>query len=192
MITYNGIELGPLLEEDKKLLQAVILMTDPKNLIEFGFLRGHSTRAMLEVMSQMSTLTSYDNTPVSNIPEDTRFTLVRKGQEDFKETKDVDFVFLDASHDFELNKITFEKLLPCITNDCIIAVHDTGKWFDNVFQFEIGYAHDGGYLHCPDERKFMNWIKEKYPEFQQIHFNTQTKISHGITLLQQYNKLSHA
>ena len=192
MITYNGIELGPLLEEDRKLLQAIILMTDPKNVIEFGFLRGHSTRTMLEVLSPNAMLTSYDNTSVSNIPDDKRFTLKRIGQEEYGGHENVDFVFLDASHDFELNKETFKRLLPTLTENAIIAVHDTGKWFANVFEFELGYEHEGGWLHCPDERKFMNWIKEEYPQWQQIHFNTQSKISHGITLLQQYNKLSHA
>lgn len=190
MITYKGIELGPLLEDDKKLLQAIILMNDPKNVVEFGFLRGHSTRVMLEVMSPDSKLTSYDNTEVSNIPEDSRFELKRIGQEDFDGGKDIDFVFLDASHYFDLNKITFKKLLPCLTENCIIAVHDTGKWFENVFKFERGHEFEGGWLHCPEEREFVNWIREEYPDWQQIHFNTQSKISHGMTLLQKYHKLN--
>lgn len=191
MITYQGIELGTLLPEDASLLQAIIKMTNPMNVVEFGFLRGQSTRVMLEVMDQNAKLTSHDNTEVYNIPEDPRFTLKRIGQEDFEPMENVDFVFLDASHDFELNKQTFEKLQSSLTEDAIIAVHDTGKWFANVFEFEKGYEYDGGWLHSPDERKFMNWIKETYPEYQQIHFNTQSKISHGISLLQKYNKLTY-
>lgn len=191
MITYQGIELGPLLPEDALLLQAIIKMTNPMNVVEFGFLRGRSTRVMLEAMDANARLTSHDNTEVYNIPEDPRFTLKRIGQEDFEPMENVDFVFLDASHDFELNKKTFEKLQSSLTDDAIIAVHDTGKWFANVFEFHLGYEHEGGWLHCPDERKFMNWIKETYPEYQQIHLNTQSKISHGISLLQKYNKLTY-
>ena len=191
MKTYNGIELGPLLQEDAKLLQALILMINPVNLVEFGFLRGHSTRIMLEVMSEDAKLTSHDNTIVSNIPDDKRFTLKRIGQEDFEPMENVDFVFLDASHSFELNKITFEKLLSSLTEDALIVVHDTGKWFANVFEFEIGHEFEGGWLHCPEERQFVNWVKDNYPEWQQIHLNTQRKISHGITVLQKYKKLNY-
>lgn len=190
MKTYNGIELGPLLEEDGKLLQALIQMTNPINLVEFGFLRGASTRIMLEAMSPDAKLTSFDNTITSNVPKDPRFKLEKIGQEDFPtEMKDIDFVFLDASHFFELNKITFERLLGSLTEDALIIVHDTGKWFANVFEFERGYEFEGGWLHCPEEREFVNWIKDKYPEWQQIHLNTQRKISHGITILQKYKRL---
>ena len=190
MKLYNGIELGPLLEEDAALLQGAILMTDPQQVVEFGFLRGHSARIMLEVMSEKATLTSYDNTTVSNIPNDPRFTLVRRGQEDYLPTPGVDFVFLDASHDLELNQKTWKLLQGALSETAIVAVHDTGAWFDNVFDFNLGYATDAGYLHCPDERKFMNWIKKEYPDWQQIHFGTTRRINHGITLLQKYYPLS--
>jgi hypothetical protein len=190
MITYNGIELGPLLEEDKALLKAIILMTAPKNVVEFGFLRGESARTMLSVMGEDAKLTSYDLDAPNTMTNESRLTLIHASQENFEPMENVDFVFLDASHDFELNKKTFEKIQSSLTPNAIIAVHDTGKWFANVFEFHIGYEHEGGWLHCPDERKFVNWVKEAYPNYQQIHFNTQDKISHGITLLQNYYPLT--
>ena len=137
-------------------------------------------------------LHSFDNT-TNGKDLGSNFTFHKLSQTDFNKTdiKDVDFVFIDASHDLELNKETFKQLIPLLTNKAIIAVHDTGTWCDgNVFEFELGeMKKDGTYAHCPDEIDFVNWLRKEYPEWQQIHFHSSRKIRHGITLLQKYTKL---
>lgn len=185
---YNGIILGPLLKEDAQFLQAIIKMTTPKKLVEFGFFRGDSARAMLEVMDADAHLHSFDNTK-NPVVDDPRFTFHMKSQEEV-EIYDIDFVFLDASHDFELNKKTFERLERRMNPKGIIAVHDTGTWPGNVFDAEAGYEReDGRYVHCPGEIEFVNWVKENYQDWQQIHFHSDRAVRHGITLLQRYEKL---
>lgn len=177
-------QLGPILDQDASLLDAIIKMTDPKLVIEFGYFWGKSASVMLNAMSSDARLISYDNTKNPSVA-DTRFEFKRLSQEEFEPVDGVDFVFLDASHDFELNKITFEKLLPCLSHRAIIAVHDTGTWPGNVFNAQAGYdLDDNEYIHCPGERIFVNWISENYPDFQQIHLHSFPKIGHGITLLQ--------
>lgn len=187
---YNGIILGPLLKEDAEFLQAIIKMTTPKVLVEFGYFWGDSARAMLEVMREDAELHSFDNTK-DPVVVDSRFHFYKKSQEEIEGIKDIDFVFLDASHELDLNIKTFEKLVPYLSDKAIIAVHDTGTWVGgNVFNVEAGYLKDNGeYVHRPDELEFVNWVKERYPQFQQIHFHSSREVRHGITLLQNYAKL---
>ncbi len=186
---FGDIELGPLLDEDALLLQAVIRMTNPKIVVEIGHFWGKSAMKMLEVMDHDSELHSYDNTK-QPVFADQRFHFYRKSQEEV-DVRNIDFAFLDASHDLSLNQQTFIKMLPDLTEKAIIAVHDTGTWIGgNVFNAEFGHMNEKKeWVHCPDELTFVNWIKEAYPEFQQIHFHSNRAVRHGITLLQRYVKL---
>lgn len=187
---FNGIVLGPLLKEDALFLQAIIRMTNPMTLVEFGYFWGNSAKAMLEVMEPTAVLHSFDNTKNPSVP-DGRFVFHQKSQEQIEGIENIDFVFLDASHDLELNKKTFQKLLPCLSEKAIIAVHDTGTWIGgNVFNADMGILNKKGeWIHCPDELDFVNWIMTDYPDFQQIHFHSTKQVRHGITLLQKYVKL---
>jgi predicted O-methyltransferase YrrM len=190
-IEYNGITLGPILKEEALLLQSVIKMTNPKVLVEFGYFFGASAKAMLEVMDQDATLHSFDNTKNPSLP-DKRFVFHHQSQEEVEGIENIDFVFLDASHDLELNQKTFLKLESFLTPKAIIAVHDTGAWCDgNVFELGRGHQVDEGWAHAPDERRFVNWIGEKFPiKWQVIHLHSSRQVRHGITLLQKYNQLS--
>lgn len=193
MIPYKGIVLGRLLEEDAGFLQSIIKMTTPKTLVEFGFLYGDSAKAMLEAMDDQAHLHSFDPT-VEGKDLGGRFTFYPISQTEFDQIplENIDFVFLDASHELELNKITFKKLLPKLSDYAIIAIHDTGSWSEgNVWEFEKGKLQaDGSWLHCPEEAEFVNWVKEQYPEWQQIHFHSKRQVRHGITLLQKYFKIN--
>lgn len=187
---YGDIELGPALDEDINFLQAIIKMIVPKTVVEFGYFWGKSANAMLEVLSEDAVLHSFDNTkdPIVN---DHRFKFYCKSQEQIDGIENIDFVFLDASHDLELNKKTFEKLIPLMSEQGIIAVHDTGKWVGgNVFNASIGEPdEDGNWIHCIEELQFIDWIKEKHPDWQIINFHSLNAVRHGITLLQKYKKL---
>lgn len=188
MKSYNGITLGPILPEDALLLQAIIKSTNPKVLVELGFFFGESARKILEVMDNDSHLYSFDNTKESNI-KDSRFTFYKLSQTEIN-IKDIDFIFIDASHELKLNQETFNKLIPLLKDKAIIAVHDTGAWYNgNVFELNHGYNSANGWVHCPGEVEFVNWIKDIYPEFQQIHFHSSRQVRHGITLLQKYKRL---
>lgn len=178
--------LGPIQHEDVLLLQAVIKMTQPKKCVEFGFLQGYSSKVLLEAMTDDAALVSYDPTVKGMLP-DSRFTFKKLSQTKYEEPE-ADFVFFDAAHELELNKETFEKVLPTLNDGAIIAVHDTGLW-DVMVEDVGGHWIGNGYAHRPEERQFINWIKETYPDFQVINFHTLNRTRHGITLLQKYNKL---
>lgn len=182
--------LGPLGDVDAKFIQAVIEMTSPLVLLEFGHLFGDSARSMLEVMRPDARLYSYDCDQNSHIT-DSRFTFFKQSQTEVSGIENIDFVFLDASHDLELNKITFEKIKDKLSPNAIIAIHDTGTWPSNVYGFDRGYnLPDGRYIHCPGERLFSNWLTEAHSEYKQVHLHSNRDVRHGITLVQKSEKLA--
>lgn len=174
-----AIELGPIQHEDALFLQAVIKMTCPMQLVELGHLNGHSTKIILDAMRDDAHLTSYDPTVDSSI-SDSRFTFKKQSQEEVSE-KDIDFIFFDASHDLEINQKTFQNIEKNLTEQAIIAVHDTGLWNEMVLDTG-GYWIGSGYAHRPDERAFVIWLQEK--GYNAIHFHTLKELRHGMTLLQ--------
>ena len=188
---YNGVILGPLLKEDAAVLQGIIRATSPKTLVEFGYFRGDSARAMLSVMEDDAILHSYDNTQSPNI-SDTRFRFHHESQDAIEGIQNIDFVFLDASHDLELNKKTFLKIKDCMSPKAILAIHDTGTWIGgNIFNAEMGMANaKGEWIHCPDEIRFVNWLADEFPQWHQIHLHSSRSVRHGITILQKFEKLS--
>lgn len=182
--------LGPLLDADADFLKAIIGMTTPLVVLEFGFLYGDSARAMLSAMRHDARLISIDKDRWSNIENEPRFTFHQVSQETFIPEEIVDFVFLDASHELEINKQTFMNIVPHLSEKAIIAIHDTGKWPHNVYQFNAGMdTSDGRYSHCPDEIRFTNWLQDEHPDWQQIHFHSDRETRHGITLLQKKTRL---
>lgn len=182
--------LGPLLDEDAEILKAIILLTTPLVVLEFGHLFGDSSRAMLSVMREDARLISIDKDMPARV-KDSRFTFHQISQEEYIPTEKIDFVFLDASHDFELNKKTFENIKPFLSDKAIVAVHDTGTWPSNLWNFNLGHeTSDGRYAHCPDEIHFVNWLFENEPDYQQIHFHSVHEPRHGITLIQKKTLLT--
>lgn len=181
------VNLGPIQEEDVLLLQAVIRMTCPSKLVELGHLNGFSTKKILDVMRPDATLVSYDNS-TNAYSIDPRFKFKKLSQTDYEEDN-IDFIFFDASHDLELNKETFTKVYKTLNEGAIVAIHDTGLWNELLMETG-GYWIGNGYAHRPDERKFINWIKEEYPDMQIINFHTLKETRHGMTLLQRYSTIT--
>lgn len=189
---------GPIQRDEALLLYALVKTVDPKTIVEFGFLAGHSSTNFLKAMSSHARLYSYDIADFSMQSarriRDERFRFVFKSQADFDcsdvDNRLVDLVFFDGSHDFHLNVLTFEKVRMCLSERAFIIVHDTGAWYGDMkgFQTPEGYFIDGstsrGYIHRPDERKFVNYIRENMADFDQIHLHSVYKFRHGLTVLQ--------
>lgn len=120
------------------------------------------------------------------------FNYYVKSQTEFNITdlqdNNIDFIFIDASHDFEINKETFEKIKNHITDNCLILVHDTGLW-EHKFMLPIHLNFNGEWVneeqfaHQPHEIVFVNWLKNKY-NFNKIDLHSRNCIRHGFTILQ--------
>lgn len=168
---FQEYSAGPIQRDEALLLYALVKTIDPKTIVEFGFLAGHSAINFLKAMSSDAMLYSYDildlSKQASRKIHDARFRFIYKSQAEFEhsdvENRLVDLVFFDGSHDFQLNVVTFERVRECLNESALIIVHDTGAWCSIIdgFQTNEGYFIDGltsrGYIHRPDERKFVNY-----------------------------------
>jgi hypothetical protein len=72
----------------------------------------------------------------------------------------------------------------------LIIVHDTGAWYGKLKGsktpegYFVGGKASAGYIHRPDERRFVNYIRENMEGFDQIHLHSTSKFRHGLTVLQ--------
>jgi len=195
--------LGPLQREEAVFLFGIIATVKPKTVVEFGFHWGHSAFNFLQAMDKDAHLFSFDISEVSKeIAENyfdvyKNFSYLHKSQQCFVpedvDGRKIDFVFIDCSHDLSLNQKTFEALLPALTEQAIIAVHDTGTWIKE-FMLPVhspflrnhpnNWINDREFQPCKDNRLFMNWIAATHPEFQIIHFHSKNCARQGVTLIQ--------
>jgi predicted O-methyltransferase YrrM len=175
------MELGPIQPEDKKLLQSLILMTCPGVVVEFGTHRGESALAILEVLE--GKLYSFDIDKIQNIIHP-NFKFINRGQETYDLDLPVDMVFFDGAHNLDLNIQAFKKIEPYLTDNALIVVHDTGTWKE-MFEDNGAYLIEEGYIHQPDERKFVNWLTG----WSKIHLHTHKVMRHGMTILQRNKEL---
>jgi predicted O-methyltransferase YrrM len=200
---------GPLQRDEALLLHALVRVMRPKVVVEFGFLGGHSAMNFLTALPPSSRVYSFDIDPAcgttarrffGNRPN---FRFICKSQTDITPADvdggPIDFCFLDASHDLALNRATFERLLGLLAPEALVVVHDTGTWSrPHMEDVHRGFADarpdlwidEGEYAHQPEERQFVNWVRETYPEFAQVHLHSRETVRHGTTVLQRSRALA--
>jgi predicted O-methyltransferase YrrM len=195
--------LGPLQRDEALLLNALVRVLRPETVVEVGFLRGRSALNFLTAMDPATRLYSFDIDPeaeaaagefLGDVPN-FKFTL--KSQDDIIaddiDGRAIDLLFIDASHDYDLNVRTWTRLHELLAPDALVAVHDTGVWARNHLTpsqktfIELRNADywltDDVYVHQPDERRFVNWIREQHG-FAMVQLQSQRTLRHGLTLLQ--------
>jgi predicted O-methyltransferase YrrM len=199
---------GPLQRDEALLLHALVRVLRPKVVVEFGFLGGHSALNFLTALPPGSRLYSFDIDPHSEAAarnffgDRGDFRFLRKSQAHIAAADvdggPIDLVFLDASHDLELNRRTFERLQDLLAEDAVVVVHDTGTWTPaHMRELHRDYAaaepdwwiSGEEYAHQPDEREFVNWVREAHPRFAQVNLHTQRALRHGMTVLQRSSAL---
>jgi predicted O-methyltransferase YrrM len=198
---------GPVQRDEALLLHALIRVLRPKTVVEIGFFRGHSAFNFLRALDQDARLYSFDIDPrcVERAAElfghDPQVTVRQRSQTEVSaadiDGRLADFVFLDASHDLELNQLTFERLLPLMRADAILAIHDTGTiprellapmehWA--LWSPELWVGDECEVM--PGERAFVNYLLDEHPDFAQIHLHSRNTLRCGITLLQRGGPLA--
>jgi predicted O-methyltransferase YrrM len=196
------------LQRDEALfLLGLVKVIRPQTVVEFGFHYGHSAFNFLQALDPESRLFSYDiaDTAAEIARRCFRgwrnFRFIHKSQDAFSPSdidgQKIDLVFIDASHQIDLNKRTFSAILPVLAPNAIICVHDTGTWSKSQMgpiQQEFAKERPGDWIsddefqHLRDEREFVNWIITDHP-FHAVHFHTLRCIRNGITLLQRNTPL---
>lgn len=198
---YDDRALGPLQRDEALMLHGLVRVVRPRTVVEIGFLRGHSAFNFLTALDEDARLYSFDIKPVcaerarERFGHDPRLVYRERSQSELT-PEDIDgrlaeFVFLDASHDLDLNKATFARLLPMLAPRAILAIHDTGSIPRRLLEPLDHWA-----LYSPDgwvedhrevnagERAFVNWLLAEHPEFAQLHLHSENAIRCGITLVQ--------
>jgi predicted O-methyltransferase YrrM len=191
---------GPVQRDEALLLHSLVRVVRPRTIVEIGFLRGHSAFNFLSALDADGRLYSFDIDPACEdcarelFGHDPRFVFRTRSQDGLTpediDGRLADFVFLDASHDPTLNQATFRRLLPLMSPDAILAIHDTGSvprtlvppqhWWLSSSE---GWMEDEREV-LPGERAFVNWLLDQHAEFSQIHLHSRRTVRCGITLLQ--------
>ena len=191
---------GPVQRDEALFLHAVLRVVRPRTVVEVGFLNGRSALNFLTALDPDARLYSFDVDPAcapiaqERLGNDPRFRFRNVGQDELTQEhidgRLADFIFLDASHDFALNRETFRRLEDFMAPDALLAIHDTGTVPRNLFpaghalldtkENWIGDEYEGE----PGERAFVNWLLDERPRFEQIHLHSRATVRCGITLVQ--------
>jgi Methyltransferase domain len=205
----EGESLGPLQREEALLLFGMCRVLRPAVIVEFGFLRGFSALNFLQAMPADSFLASYD---VSEASEEIarslfdvwpNFRFFRKSQIDFDpadlEHRLIDLCLIDASHDFELNVQTFDKVYRSLAPSGLVFIHDTGVWSKKCLGSDhkacIAHADPGFwltedlYVPRPEEVRFVNHLADHFPDLSVLHLHSKSTLRHGLTVFQRSNRI---
>lgn len=197
---YKELCSGPIQSDEALFLYSLVKVLRPKVIVEFGFYLGHSAINFLRAMPENCKLYSFDHwvksKQVASQIKDDRFKFIFKNQQDFfSEDIDnnlIDIIFIDASHKCEINIKMFNKIKNSLNENALILIHDTGSWNIDYLGEQIKNIPSPGhyflnkkeYLHQPDERWFVNYLRRHYPKFNQIHLHSLNTLRHGLTILQ--------
>jgi predicted O-methyltransferase YrrM len=204
--------LGPVQRDEAFALFGLLRALRPRTVVEFGFETGRSAFNALRALDPDARLYAYDvderarRLAASLFAHDPRLVFVAKSQADFAPAdvhdRPVDFAFLDASHDFALNRATLGRLIPALSPGAIVAVHDTGTvhrshgperhFPEAAVEGHPRWIADDAFEVHPGERATVNWLRDEHPEFAQVHLHTHRVPRWGLTLLQRSERLATA
>src|SRR4051794_16784005 len=205
LATYADTTTGPVQRDEALLLHGLVRVVRPRTVLEIGFQSGQSAFNFLCALDADARLYSYDIHPSCpataerRFGHDPRFKLLAKSMTEMDASdldgRPADLVFIDGPHDLALNQAMFARLLPLLSPDAILAVHDTGTvprrlfpewhWLLQTDENWLGDEYEGE----PGERAFVNWILDEHPEFSQLHLHSREVVRCGITLLQRTSAL---
>jgi predicted O-methyltransferase YrrM len=197
---FSEVADGPVQREEALFLYSLLRVVRPRTVVEIGFLTGRSAFNLLCALEPDARLYCFDidegcaARARDLLGHDPRFTFRVRSQTELMpediDGREADFIFLDASHELDLNRETIGRLLPLMAPDAILAVHDTGT-VPRRFVLPDHYwlKSDAGWIGderevMPGERAFLNWLLEEHPELSQVHFHSRRTVRCGVTLLQ--------
>ncbi len=205
---YSNYEsFGALQKDEALLIYSIIRVVKPKNILELGFHKGHSAFSIINAISTEAKFSTLDiDNESQNIFnkyfkakfKNANFYLTDMQQFDFKiiaSDSQIDFVFIDAVHDFEINVSTFINLKSCLSENAIIVVHDTGIWRKELMKdlhFEVlklikhKWLNEFEVAHQIDERRFVNYLIEE-EKYTALHFHSNRFIRQGLSILSKGN-----
>jgi len=161
---------GSVHSDEASLLYAITKLTSPMVIVEFGTGLGLTAANFLNAMDKDCFIYTIDTQRPQQLDliNDNRLKFLQINQVDFNENhigkRKIDLVYIDASHDFELNKKTYSSIISSMSDGSYLILHDTAKW-----------AGQNG------EVLFAKWLEERH---SRIDFHCDRKMRWGITVFQ--------
>ena len=159
--------------DEAGLLYAITKMVAPRVVVEFGTLTGLTAVNFLNALDDDALLFTVDIVRPAELKliNDKRLTFLQRDQSEFNVSdigyREIDLVYIDASHDFELNKRTYGAIRGGMSSGSYIILHDTARWAGRV-----------------GEVLFAEWLGERH---QRVDFHCDRKKRWGITVFQVVN-----
>jgi len=191
--------IGPIQRSEAIMMFGLVRVLRPKTVVELGFFRGDSAAVLAAATEDIegSRVVSHDIHVDLAIAETLmrRYPHLEVRQADQRAVGDdlgnaIDFLFVDASHDFETNKQTWAALKGRLAQNAVVMVHDTGLWVDPYRPPEHTQGCPGtangvpGRYHQPHEVHFVQWVAATEPDWVKMDFWSANTFRHGFTLLQ--------
>ena len=209
--------VGPAQDDEMLSFYGIVKVMRPRTILEFGFFDGDSARNWFKAADPETKVYSIDNNrgccqDAAQISEEypDRFKFILKNQQDVipsdYDDAEIDLIFIDASHCFDLNKETFNNVIKSLSSRGLILVHDTGRhvwtpttakpvnvhentmpdWITNPGSTDERLSG----LHQTGERQFIEWIKS-LGDYEVITMETNRIFRHGFSIIQRKFALSN-
>ena len=200
----DELVLGPIQKSEAIAIYGLIRCIRPQKIVEIGFGQGDSTEALLAGIHGIpgATVTSYDirvSTEHASLMmgKHPNLSVFEADQTELILDDDVDFLFLDASHDFEMNRTFWLTNSHKFPDHAFIVVHDTGLWADDfiddptVAEFGVRGSNRGvtGRFHQPGEVEFVKWV-QSLGTWNRVDIFSKNCFRHGFTILQRSSPTS--
>ncbi len=210
---------GPIFKKETRFLHDLARLVVPENILEIGVGGAASTVAFAEAIRKngRGRIISIDIDQalidrarlVLKYHGLLAFSTIIKGSSSDEQikrkvlelTKDVDLVFIDGDHSFEVCRRDFEMYKDLVSLGGIIVFHDTGPFpmSQDAFVMRLPLSSREGkpvktldgkaIYHRPDVAKAIDWIIDTYPEYSLLSLHTLTEPCCGLALLQKTQTL---
>lgn len=189
--------MGPIQDDEALFLYSIIKGMRLKTVLEIGFGSGYSATNFLRAVGDDGCVITIDignfnSIQKNHIPLVKDVNLVKK--EDILIDK-IDMIFFDCHiYDCQLKLYNELKNANIITDDTVLALHDTNLWIKD-YTNENKRKIEEGVVHQSVERKLVNYFYDiGYSPFclhtrPEIH-NEEFPFRHGVTVMSKFKKLS--
>lgn len=185
---YDDFRLGPIMRCDAALLAALCNYVQPRVVVEYGSLDGHSAAIFAQFAHKVYCVEADGQRPGLRevCEQNPHVEYVHARMQDWvpPDGLAVDLAYFDASHDFEDSKAAYERVKPHLLRGGLLICHDTAQW---PADFHPNFA--GRQPAMEGERAWVEWLKDL--GWHPIAFGCRTAARHGLTILQRETGWAH-
>jgi hypothetical protein len=189
--------LGPIQDDEALFLYSIIKGMRLNRILEIGGGEGYSARNFLQSMDKVNgKLYTVDINPVPILAENHKVIIKNALHLSVSDVDDqaVDLVFFDCHDIIQMDIFHYYVANGIITDNTILALHDTNLHYEPFQIFGSYIPEEGGYAHQPVERKMVNIFKSIGYDIFTLHttkdkHTAEFPFRHGITVCQKFKEL---